>query len=619
MTDRRLNVANTEAGGAAPTSSPRSIAQADLVTYRGRRDRELGSLYAIARSLAALRELDEVLDSIVRHAHELIGTDFTYLSLVGPDKDLSLKASAGTISAEFLAARIPSNTGLGGRVIDTGRAMWVSNYLRAGDLTHVGEFDALVAPEGLVALLGVPLLVRSEVVGVLFAADRTERPFETDEIALLSAFADHAAIALNNARLYDESRAAVQRLESAYATMERAQAVHEALSNAVLSGGGPGDVAQQLVEHVGGTVTVLERDDSILLSRPQGASPVRHDSSEVAAAIVEARNTGRCVTIEDSVGLSQSAAAIQAGNSYLGALLLTRQEQPPPIDVRTLERATHVMGMLILKESAVAQTAERLSGEMMTNLLVSSPVVGPAQRARAQARGLLVDKLNVVVVVDALGMSTGEVSRHLHNIATEWNGLSGVYLGRATMLLNVPDRDAITRLDTVTRAIHQRLRGELRQQVTVVSERVRGTDWARAFSIANRCCAVIQALGRPDQGASSDQYAVYALLFDTERAVELGRFIEDTIGPVLAYDARRSTDLVNTMTQYFAHNGNVAQSARALHVHLNTLLKRMERISVLLGEDWRSPEFSLPLQLTLRLHELRTAVELPQVSTPTPR
>jgi GAF domain-containing protein len=83
------------------------------------------------------------------------------------------------------------------------------------------------------------LLVRGQAVGALFAADRSERSFSSEEIALFSAFADHAAIALDNARLYDQSRTALEKLQSAYrvieehvATIERAQAVHEALTEA---------------------------------------------------------------------------------------------------------------------------------------------------------------------------------------------------------------------------------------------------------------------------------------------------------------------------------------------------------------------------------------------------
>ena len=40
-------------------------------------------------------------------------------------------------------------------------------------------------------------------------------------------------------------------------------------------------------------------------------------------------------------------------------------------------------------------------------------------------------------------------------------------------------------------------------------------------------------------------------------------------------------------------------------MHLNTLLKRLDRVAAVLGEDWRSPDRALPLQVALRLHELR--------------
>ena len=74
-------------------------ASPDLAAYRVRRERELSSLYATARSLTALGEIDAVLESIVRHAHELIGTDFTYLSLLTPEGGLMLKAAVPVLHA----------------------------------------------------------------------------------------------------------------------------------------------------------------------------------------------------------------------------------------------------------------------------------------------------------------------------------------------------------------------------------------------------------------------------------------------------------------------------------------------------------------------------------------
>jgi len=581
-------------------------ASPDLASYRIRRERELSSLYATARSLTALGGTDAVLDSIVRQAHELIGTDFTYLSLLGTDGELTLKASQGTISSTFNAARVPAGTGVGGRVIATGAPAWVANYLETRDVPHDETFDDLVLPEGMVALLGVPLLVGEEVIGVLFAADRTERPFEHDEVALLSAFADHAAVALNNARLYDESRAALKQLQEAFVTieeqvavMERAQAVHESLTRVVLKGGGAGEIAQLLVQHLKGAVTVFDRTGAVIAtcSHEEAAEqPVQRPSPD---AVEQARQSGRWATTTDSTGLWHTAATVQAGDTHLGALLLTRSHEPAPVDVRTLERAAQIMGLLILKETAVAEAEERVSGELLTELLVSATPAGPTQHARAHARGLDISSLDVLIVAESATRSSSEVSRRLHALSSEWSGLAGEHLGRATMLVSATD------LTRTAQKVHGRLHRDLGTPARVVAERVTDESWGRAFDRASRCCDLMQSLGVTDQAATADQYAMFALLFDSDRAQDLDRFMADSIEPLLQHDRRRSTQLVPTLTAYFLHGGNLTRTAQELHVHVNTLLKRLERVETVIGEGWRAPDRSLQLQVALRLHALQ--------------
>jgi hypothetical protein len=296
-------------------------------------------------------------------------------------------------------------------------------------------------------------------------------------------------------------------------------------------------------------------------------------------------------------------ASIQAGDTYLGALAWSREPAaghgvPEDMDLRTLERATHIMGLLILKERAVAEASERLSGELLTELLVGSPGISAAQRARTRARNIDPDRLDLVLVADSPTLSPTELSRHLHDIARDCSGLAGEHLGRATMILHSVDDD-----QTVEQ-VHRRLRRTVGGPVVVVAERAVNHDWARAFSLVSRCGAVVRAIGHNDLGVTTGRYALYAMVFDTERAHELGRFLADSIGPLLDHDRRRGTDLVDTLSAYYTHHANVAATARALHVHVNTLLKRLDRASNILGLDWRH-ENDLELQLGLRLHQLR--------------
>jgi GAF domain-containing protein len=582
-----------------------------------RRQRELASLYATAKSLTALGELDDVLQSIVHHAHDLIGTDFTYLSLVGDDGRLSARASEGTVSAAFLAACIPADVGLGGKVLASRRPYWVPDYAAATVIDHDPDFDRLVGAEKLGALLGVPLVIRGEAVGALFAADRAQRSFQADEIALLNAFADHAAVALDNARLYEASRTALQELQIAYrkieehmAVMERAQASHEALTRAVLAGGTPGDVAQLLADQLGGSVTLLDRSGAAVVHRHSAGDPCRTPAETgLVDAAQNAHRSGHCTTSVDKAGIARSVASIQAGDSYLGALAWSRKagadhRTPDDIDLRTLERATHVMGLLILKERAVADAGERLSGELLTELMVGGPGIGPTQRVRTRSRNIDPDRLDLVLVADSETLSSTDLTRHLHDIAQDRSGLAGEHLGRATMILpSVEDHRTVEE-------VHRRLRRALGEPVIVVGERAVKHDWSRAFSLASRCGALMRAIGHTDLAATTGRYALYAMVFDTDRAGQLDRFIADSIGPLLDYDQRRGTDLVGTLTAYYAHRANVAATARVLRVHVNTLLKRLDRAGNILGQDWRDNN-DLELQLGLRLHELRATVMAP--------
>ncbi|MBI5030238.1 MAG: helix-turn-helix domain-containing protein [Chloroflexi bacterium] len=102
---------------------------------------------------------------------------------------------------------------------------------------------------------------------------------------------------------------------------------------------------------------------------------------------------------------------------------------------------------------------------------------------------------------------------------------------------------------------------------------------------------------------------VYRLLFQLEYSPELASFCQETIGTLIEYDRAQGTDLVETLSSYFAHKGNLSATAEALFVHRNTLLYRMERIREISGLDLDNPETRLSIQLALRANRLLTARE----------
>jgi DNA-binding PucR family transcriptional regulator len=63
---------------------------------------------------------------------------------------------------------------------------------------------------------------------------------------------------------------------------------------------------------------------------------------------------------------------------------------------------------------------------------------------------------------------------------------------------------------------------------------------------------------------------------------------------------------VQTLEIYFGSGGSLSRTAERLHIHVNTVTQRLDRIGQLLGENWQEPDRALELPLALRLHRLRT-------------
>jgi purine catabolism regulator len=98
---------------------------------------------------------------------------------------------------------------------------------------------------------------------------------------------------------------------------------------------------------------------------------------------------------------------------------------------------------------------------------------------------------------------------------------------------------------------------------------------------------------------------IYRLLFYLDGQNELDGFYQETLGPLLAHDARNNdSTLVETLEGFFRCNGNLSETARTMHLHRNSLLYRLERIQEILGHSLDDSELRLSLQIALKIHHL---------------
>ncbi|WP_030225844.1 helix-turn-helix domain-containing protein [Streptomyces sp. NRRL WC-3626] len=566
---------------------------------RRRREAELSALFETAHDLAGLRDLDAVLQAIVQRARSLLGTDVAYLSLNDPARgDTHMRVTEGSVAARFQQLRLGMGEGLGGLVAQTARPYVTEDYFRDERFQHTRTIDTGVRDEGLVAILGVPLMLGHHVIGVLFAADRRARVFERGQIALLGSFAALAAAAIDTANLLAETRSALAGLEHANeiikdrsAVIERASDVHDRLAELVLRGGGVHDVAAAVSQVLDGTVRFTEAAEA------------------PAGALESSRAEGHAVRHRDDW-----IAAVTAGDELLGALVLRGHPGLDPVDQRTLERAAMVTSLLLLARRSAAEAEQRVRGELLDDLLDARDRDPRLLRERAARLGADLDATHAVLAARLEGGTAdadqeADARRRLwaaaSHLAATRQGLAAARDGGTVLLLPLTVGDSATGL---ARRTARDLGGAVHEPVTVGASApvehltARPDTVASAYAEARRCLDALRLLGRPGDGSAAEDFGFLGLLLAGER--DITGFVTRTIGQVVAYDRRRGTELLRTLDAYFACGMSPARTKDELHVHVNTVAQRLERVGRLLGDDWQSPARALEIQLALRLHRL---------------
>ena len=174
------------------------------------KSRQLEALASISKEITRLRERDKLLALIIEEAGRLLHAEGVGIRLLDGD-DLRLVARNETAGRTMIRSTIKVGESLSGRVVTEGKP--VAIYDLAGDPRHIPEHNRAAVAAGLRSFLGVPLRLRDEIIGVMNVYTKKRRRFSQGEIDLACAIADHAAIAVENARLFEETQRSLERIK----------------------------------------------------------------------------------------------------------------------------------------------------------------------------------------------------------------------------------------------------------------------------------------------------------------------------------------------------------------------------------------------------------------------
>lgn len=175
--------------------------------------RQQETLSQVIESINSELELRPLLTGIVFHACQLLDADNGTIGLVDEEKKVVRTEAAYRMPSNELGAEIPSGVGLFGEVYARRKPVIYSRY---GDVESPTQQNMLE-----MAVIGVPIFWRDRLIGVFGLGSPSPRRFTDLDVEVLSSFGKHAAIAIENARLFDGAQRSLSELRMLYETSQR--------------------------------------------------------------------------------------------------------------------------------------------------------------------------------------------------------------------------------------------------------------------------------------------------------------------------------------------------------------------------------------------------------------
>jgi signal transduction histidine kinase len=177
-----------------------------LATH-GQSTEQLQRIQSVTDAALAHLSLDDLLEALLDRIRDALGSDTCAFLLLDESTDeLVARAARGIEEEVEQGVRIPVGRGFAGKVAAERRPVIIP------DIEHADIFNPILREKGIRSLLGVPLLVHGDVIGVVHVGTLTHREFTDRDMELLQLAADRAALAIEHGRVYEAERALAERL-----------------------------------------------------------------------------------------------------------------------------------------------------------------------------------------------------------------------------------------------------------------------------------------------------------------------------------------------------------------------------------------------------------------------
>jgi purine catabolism regulator len=407
--------------------------------------------------------------------------------------------------------------------------------------------------------------------------------------------------------------------------------LHQRLNKMVLVGGGLPAVASTLAEVINRPVFIENQHGDLLA---QAAETEDKKKYQLLKGVRNRKKPGTLFKEKTFAFLGSSAGnqilvPILAGSKMYGMLVvLVEEDNVDEFVMVAVERSATVAALEIMKEKAIFETEIRLQRDFIDELLSDKQDDEFTLVKRARDFGWNITKEFIILSINIDNFKESlmqiktesevqEIKTSIYNLIKKVmlrNMLSPIIAQRSDSfivfleIINKPFQES-------KRDYAHRVAGEIKKLIAnhfshiclsigigrPVKEIQKFKD---SYKEANQALWIGRAAWGRGKIYNYEDMGVYRLLFSHKDTESLTEFYREFIEPLVLYDQKNGTDLVNTLEHYYNSNSNIMLTAEKLYIHRNTLNYRLKRIKEILGLDIDEAETKICLIMALKISRL---------------
>ena len=572
------------------------------------------------------RDLDHVLNLIAAEIAALVRAPRVSLYLRDPDSGV-FRGQVGFGADDRLIKRLTG--GVHADRFTREIAQTKQPVILANAMTDPRTISSTMREWGVVSVMGVPMVLNDEVIGILFADSKTERREFTDgDREVASAFATLAAIAVQQAQLMSNLQGAHATLAKQNKVLKSAAVVDEKLTRLVIDGCDIGEIAATVSALTAAPCDVFDTQlQQVAHGSGEDAAPLTPElfracivsDPELAESISDPTRRTAIVGPFPRQGLRQRLllAPVIAGGERLGTLVVTEaRRRLSDFDVLALRRAANLVAVELVAQKRVSAAEWDARSSLAAHLIHGTSAETATVRRQAGFLGVDLGLPRLVCLLSLEGTPASldgrSVADQVAKLAPELDAMATSVTEGVALCLQLPEaetpQEAYRRAKEIVRQICEELH-ELGPVAAALSDGcLSAADYPAAYTAAQEVLGCVvrfcppgerpSVLGVPEVGAAR----LFLASIDRETAAE---YAQETFAAL--FNGRRSSEqLMLTLETYFEHCSSIKGAANELAVHENTIRYRLGRVEELTGYSFADPDDLLRIRLALKILELQS-------------